>query len=107
MNQPSGALYEIRWNEVCPSLVLVRALRVSVMVRVLMLAMAGVVLTQWGWSLVDEIFATAAPQLLHLDQPSTSTMRIGEFGDVDWGGPLARAWAWLRSEEHTSELQSH
>ncbi len=92
MNQTSGTLYDIRWNEVCPSLVLLRALRVSVMVRVLVLAMAGVMLTQWGWSLVDQIFATAAPQLSPLDQSSNP---IDSTGLIHWGGPLTRAWVWL------------
>lgn len=117
----TGTVYDIRWNEVCPSLILVRALRVSVMLRVLGLAMVGVVLTHWGWSMVDHVFPGSAPKLARLaEQPisaglgsdwsagltpshvgmemakanATPTL-LDSAGLVHWGGPLAHAWAWL------------
>ena len=49
MALPTGSIYEIRWNELCPWLVLAKAWRVSLLVRVLAYAWAGLLLTQWGW----------------------------------------------------------
>jgi hypothetical protein len=49
MALPAGSIYEIRWNELCPWLVLTKAWRVSLLVRVLAYAWAGLLLTQWGW----------------------------------------------------------
>ena len=90
MNHSSGTLHNIRWNELCPSLVLVRALRVSLMVRVLVIAMAGVLLTHWGWSMVDRLFATATPQLSRLDETLTTGMLNSEIRilDSENDGPL-------------------
>jgi len=53
-NSPS-VLTSIRWNDVFPWLLLVRAARVALMVRVLALALVGVLLTQAGWSIVDRV----------------------------------------------------
>ena len=58
----SGSLYDIRWNEVCPSLILVRSLRVSVMFRVLLLATVGTFVTQWGWSMIVGFFPESSFQ---------------------------------------------
>lgn len=46
----------VRWSELFPWLLLVRALRVSLMARVIMLAVAGVFLTQSGWTLIESVF---------------------------------------------------
>ncbi len=53
-NSPS-ALTSIRWNEVFPWVALVRAARVALMARVIVLALVGVILTQLGWALIDRV----------------------------------------------------
>jgi hypothetical protein len=59
---PTGSVYDIRWNEVCPSLILVRSLRVSVMFRVLLLATLGTIATEWGWSVIVDFFPESSFQ---------------------------------------------
>jgi hypothetical protein len=84
-SQTPDTLYDIRWNEVCPPLILIRALRVSVMVRVLGLALVGVVLTGWGWSWMDQLFPSGAAHLTPLTQRLSAT----RGGEVRWlAGPM-------------------
>jgi hypothetical protein len=117
-SQPTGALYEIRYGEICPWLILVRSCRAALLVRVLLLAFVGVVITQWGWAALDGLFSSSAAQLgrlteLHTDQadlgptlvdpgadsPMTSVQRpsaISTFvAQYPWTGPLVHGWAWL------------
>jgi len=73
----------------------VRALRVSVMIRVLALAFAGVLLTQWGWSAVDRVFTENSARLEQLtDQGRISDLRRS-IAEQAAAGPLVRGWAWL------------
>ncbi len=110
MSQPPGTLYEIRWNEICPWLILVRALRVALLLRVLLLAFVGVVLTQWGWGALDRVFSdtpvalerltdTVPQQNLTTDSPIPSTTEnVSAFREFTAGtnsGPLVRGWTWL------------
>jgi len=108
MSQPQGSLYEIRWNEVFPWLILVRALRVSVMARVLVLAFAGVLVTQWGWSAVDFTLSENSDRLERLTDNSAkpklpapnSISQVIEYTESKKGlaalaGPLLRGWSWL------------
>ncbi|MCA9230438.1 MAG: hypothetical protein KDA57_07295 [Planctomycetales bacterium] len=110
MAQPKGILYEVRWNEICPWLILVQALRVSVMVRVLGLAFVGVLLTQWGWAAIDGVFADHSAGLEELTDPAAGpaleaatsisqvVARIPDFEELAGhatSGPLVRAWSWL------------
>ena len=112
-----GSLYEIRYSEICPWLILVKSLRVSVLLRVLALALIGVLLTEWGWALLDRSFGTtvaavdritmsdtvpvdAGPVLLNpsedLPQPVAPTFdSIDRFSKYTFPSPLARGWAWL------------
>lgn len=46
----------IRWQEIAPWLILVRAARVALLFRVIALALIGVLLTQLGWSLAETTF---------------------------------------------------
>jgi len=106
MSHPVGVLHDIRWNEICPWLILVRSLRVALLVRVLLLAWAGVLLTQLGWSAVDRFFledsvsedlafAPWAPLERMTERfPSGSIL---DFSDRPWQreNPLTRAWKWL------------
>ena len=116
-SSPSGALYEIRYNEICPWLILVRSCQAALFVRVLLLAFVGVVITQWGWTALDRMFASNPAQLDRLtvsdieqtdlgpalvdpgsDASTTSLQRvsaIGKFARLPWAGPLVRGWAWL------------
>lgn len=110
-----GAVYEIRYSEIFPWLILVRSLRVSLLVRVLMLALAGVLLTQWGWLALDSLFSSNAAELARITDSSGPTFDVGpllaepidgleeshlgvDVGSYTKGfasGPLARSWGWL------------
>lgn len=79
-SQSPGALNDIRWNEVFPPLILVRALRVSVMVRVMGLALVGVVLTGWGWAWIDLLFPSAAAHLT----PLTDHFFVTRGDEANW-----------------------
>ena len=98
-SQFSGTLYDIRWNEVCLPLILVRALRVSVLVRVLGLSLVGVLLTEWGWSWFDQIFESGAAHLTPLTDllPYQTTSGLVERATdwTSWRDPLTCAWSWL------------
>ncbi|MGI9430052.1 MAG: hypothetical protein ACR2NM_15440 [Bythopirellula sp.] len=60
---PVGVLYEVRWSEVCPWLILVKALRVTLLIRVLLLALVGALLAQWGSLAMGSFFSSEAPSL--------------------------------------------
>ena len=91
MSQPTGSIYEIRWNELCPWLVLAKALRVSLLIRVLGYAWLGLLLTQWGWSVCESL----------VFEPTTPTPRIEDA--------LARAEPYKPSRRYVrpSELTTH
>ena len=93
MNPPSGTLHTIRWKELCPWLILVRATRVALMVRVLLLTTIGVAATQLGWSLLaDQYVLPEAEQLDELNELSiprpSKPLRPSNMG------PLVAGWAW-------------
>ncbi len=104
MSQPpsssAGVLYEIRWGDICPWLILVRSLRAALLIRVLLLAMLGVVLTEWGWDAIDRVCSDDPAQLQSLtDQPPTI---VGDHSN-GWAptfqqlatGPLVEGWRWV------------
>jgi len=110
MSQQPGTIHEIRWNEICPALILVRALRVALLIRVLLLAFVGVVITQWGWATIEQMFSgepvglqritdTVSQPSLTSDLPIPSTRdNVSAFLDFTEGtnsGPLIRGWTWL------------
>ena len=117
LSQPTSALCEIRYSEICPWLILVRSLRVALLLRVLLLAFVGVVITQWGWTALDGVFSSNPAQLAQLTDatnvpaelgpalvdPSaetlpTTTLRVSTIGQIigqTLAGPLVRGWAWL------------
>ncbi len=108
MTQPTGSIYEIRWNELCPWLVLAKALRVSLLVRVLLYAWLGLILTQWGWSVCENLAGNSPHQLEYLTVPSGKgmTFDIQVADDSVWWhqhwrkhgqGPLEQGWSWLSS----------
>jgi hypothetical protein len=79
MALPTGSIYEIRWNELCPWLVLAKAWRVSLLVRVLAYAWAGLLLTQWGWQACQYLWSDSERS----EQASLST--TAPLGIMDLG----------------------
>lgn len=108
MSTTPGVVTAVRWNDLCPWLLLVRAARVALLVRVIVLAMAGVFVTQWGWSAIERVVLgpeSGVPPLVRLtEHPPTSMLQPAPrvvsrqpFVVVDrhpWTGPLVRGWAW-------------
>lgn len=93
MNPSSGTLNTIRWKELCPWLILVRATRVALMVRVLLLATIGVAVTQLGWSLLADQYAL--PKVEQLDELNQlSILRPNKPITPSNLGPLIAGWAW-------------
>ena len=105
-----------------------RSLRVSLLVRVLMLAVVGVLLTQWGWAAIDGLFSSNAAELQRITDASSTGFRAGpllaepmdgfeevskfslpkitEFTERFSSGPLARSWGWLTDPFIRSTSQS-
>ena len=107
LSPPTGMVHEIRWLEICPWLILVKALRVSLLLRVILLAFFGVLTTQWGWSVLNEGLARNPVQFERLsDVPTLPSLQqsTAANGDNPNGqaslvtttlGPLIRPWHWL------------
>ena len=109
MPEPSshseGTLHTIRWQEICPWLILVKALRVSLMLRVLMLAMVGVLLTYWGDTTIDRLFSSEMTSREGTMVPAHTSQFIQLYVVVDQpngdsivrpqAGPLLQAWRWV------------
>lgn len=103
----SGTIYQIRWKEICPWLILTSAWRASFFLTVLFLSWLGVLLTQWGWSSLDGVLPLdesrrPSAELLHsqrllafsLYAHSGTESGPAEMLVVD-GGPFLNAWHWL------------
>ncbi len=107
MSTSPGVVTAVRWNEICPWLLLVRAARVALFARVIALATAGVLVTQWGWTAIEGALlpAEGVEALARLtdhpwppiDRSASAAMISPPFGAVNvqpWSGPLLRGWAW-------------
>ena len=106
MSHASGSITAVRWGEICPWLILVRAARVALMLRVIALALVGVLLTHGGWTLVDRVLIDPQfePSLNRLSGPAlTETPGAAVAIDAEagvmvhaqtFGGPLYRGWSW-------------
>src|SRR5262245_7805509 len=101
MSTTPGVVTAVRWTELFPWLILVRAARVALFVRVIVLAAAGVVLTQVGWSAIEGAMLPAegvAPLARLTDPvPPLAAPHLLGFDAIDrheWSGPLVRGWAW-------------
>ncbi len=104
-SHPVGVLHEIRWKEICPWLILVKALWVTLLLRVLALAMLGVVLTEWGESELRRWFPTepemsqrlAADETLvpFLQFPPELDQSLTEVPFRSRTSPLQRGWQWV------------
>ncbi|MCH2114524.1 MAG: hypothetical protein MK171_06405 [Pirellulales bacterium] len=106
ISHPVGVLHDIRWNEIFPWLILVRGLRVSLLVRVILLAWVGVLLTQLGWTGAHTIFSDSGPlsqvgaaSAAPLEQLTERRLPLELLNsdEVAWNldTPLAQAWQWL------------
>ncbi|MBX3425332.1 MAG: hypothetical protein KF688_06605 [Pirellulales bacterium] len=98
----------VRWADVFPGLLLVRALRVAMSPGVIILAMLGVATVQVGWRLVDAAIVQPdpGPSFSQLQSPPAVFPRVADDAPVAsdrlyeslaphiWVGPLVRAWAW-------------
>jgi hypothetical protein len=116
MSTPTGVVTAVRWSELCPWLILVRAARAALFVRMILLATIGVWITQAGWSAIEGAFVgdrDDVPRLARLTDHATyplatddddleldlDVLRISRqpFAEVEssaWAGPLVRGWAW-------------
>jgi hypothetical protein len=104
MSTQPGVVTAVRWNELCPWLLLVKALRVAVLVRVLLLAAAGVWATQWGWWAIEgALLPEGVRPLTSITEPAGPPgagiqIEIQPYDVVRenvWLGPLVHGWAWL------------
>ena len=109
MSQPTGSIYEIRWHELCPWLVLAKALRVSLFVRVLLYAWLGLIVTQWGWSGLSGMLADENLNLLSpIAYPNLNVRSefLSDHFEQHGSGPLIAGWTWLSSPVvHIFQLQ--
>jgi hypothetical protein len=104
MSTQPGVVTAVRWSELCPWLLLIKALRVTVLVRVLLLAVAGMWVTQWGWWTIEGAFLPDGERpLTSITEPAGSP-GVGIQIDIQpynvmrenvWLGPLVHGWAWL------------
>jgi len=106
MSHPRSTVAAIRWNAIFPWLILVRAARVALMVRVIILAVIGVALTQGGWAIIEGMTAgeDAAPILWKLTDSMPDSQPGAELGfnaqdgiavhAQVLGSPLVRGWSW-------------
>jgi hypothetical protein len=107
MTLPPQQITSVRWTSVFPWLILVRAARVALMMRVIILALLGVAATCGGWLLLESSpLGDRALQELR-EQPVSWTYAPRPLdlpiagGDGTIGirsryvpGPLASAWQW-------------
>jgi hypothetical protein len=105
MSHPRSTVAGIQWNTLFPWLILVRAARVALMVRVILLALAGVALTQVGWHLIDRLlgdygdvpFLNQLTDMTLKERPAALTINNYETLSVHvdaYGGPLLTGWYW-------------
>ncbi|HMO85590.1 MAG TPA: hypothetical protein PKC18_11800 [Lacipirellulaceae bacterium] len=109
MSASPAEVTAVRWGDLCPWLLLVRGARVALFVRVIVLAAAGVLLTEWGWSALEAALLPAegvAPLGRLTERPAPLPWQTSPpaadagwqpFDAVDgrgWSGPLVRGWAW-------------
>ena len=108
MSLPPQQITSVRWTAVFPWLILARAARVALMMRVILLALLGVAATYGGWLLLESsLLGEQKLREIHL-KPLSWTYAPRPFklpvtgGDGILGirsryapGPLASAWHWI------------
>jgi len=116
LTHPVGELHKIRWMEICPWLILVKALRVTLLIRVLVFAWIGVALTDWGWGELDRLFSFrpatinsegVIPEEAIPGVMASGTLNLGVIErlsaapkslidpSIPPNGPFLRGWFWL------------
>ncbi|HJN12471.1 MAG TPA: hypothetical protein QF564_27570 [Pirellulaceae bacterium] len=80
MPDDNGVVRRIAWKQICPWLMIFRIFRISISLPVLVLAVAGALLTPLGWWGADTLFVTD----LDLRQPQFS-----EFAQANSDWPVA------------------
>ena len=105
MTRPPQQLTSVRWASLFPWLLLVRAARVAVMLRVIALAVVGVAATYGGWRLIDSL-QPESPALVNLEAAPHELHRLGmpplpaigdTFAPIEADtllGPFVAAWRW-------------
>lgn len=119
VSHPVGVLYEIRWREICPWLLLVKSLRVALFFRVLFLSTVGVFVTQLGWDLLLQVVTldTHPSMLVHREPPAleweqfTESLTTADFSDLWRSNPLFEGWkevvrSFLLTLQQASALQA-
>lgn len=107
MTPPPQQINAVRWTAVFPWLIIVRAARVALMLRVILLALVGVAATHGGWLLVDssqlenrdmreleeaaQAWAYPPPRL---DPPRADSASMAMISARWTRGPLVSAWNW-------------
>jgi hypothetical protein len=97
MTHSTGSIHEVRWNEIFPWLILAKAWRASLLVRVLVYAWVGLLLTQLGWQACDSVFSESplktSSNLIaqEIDSASYKTVRH----EVRSNDPL-NYWVWMQ-----------
>ena len=81
MSNDRAAVSEIVWEQICPWLLLLRAFRIAISFRVLVLSAVGVVVLFLGWSALGQLFSgaddAAVKQWLEVRQRSEER-RVGK-----------------------------
>jgi hypothetical protein len=71
VDQPAK-IREVAWTELFPWLILVRAVRIALMARVILLGALGIVATVLGWWLLSELFARSNDPVINFWQDVTN-----------------------------------
>ena len=104
MTPSPNAVTSIRWSAVFPWLILVRAARVALMLRVIVLMLLGVAATHGGWLLIEssplgsrqvEELVARSPRKLANSHHVESSEPVSKFLGHWSHGPLPSAWHWF------------
>ena len=64
MAEQSTKIRDVAWSEMFPWLILIRAVRISLLARVLILGTLGLVFTGIGWSLIVQVFSRSSDPVI-------------------------------------------
>lgn len=94
----SSSVHEIRWREVFPWVILLRAMRAALQLRCLALAVVGVLLTHLGWLGVGRLVGFPEPQSVAAAPGQFEFVALPvqpELGRrIVTENPLAKSWGW-------------
>jgi hypothetical protein len=97
MTHSTGSIHEVRWNEIFPWLILAKAWRVSLLVRVLAYAWIGLLLTQLGWRACDSLFSESSLQTSsnYIEREIDSASYKSVRHEIRTNDPL-NYWVWIQ-----------